>query len=70
MRCSRCKGKVVWDKMFDLPRKILEYYCINCGERFWMEKPGESSPPLAGQEGRPGQLSPDGMPSRLMILNN
>ena len=56
--------------MFDLPRKILEYYCINCGERFWMEKPGESSPPLAGQEGRPGQLSPGGMPSRLMILNN
>jgi hypothetical protein len=23
--------------MFDLPRKFREYFCMNCGERFWFD---------------------------------
>lgn len=73
MRCSRCKGKVISDKMFDLPGKILEYYCINCGERFWQEKPGQAglgATPLANQDGHTQDLRLGSIPLRLMTLNN
>jgi hypothetical protein len=59
--------------MFDLPRKLLEYYCINCGERFWMEKPsqaGLNATPLQSSEGRSQELSLGPVPFRLVILNN
>jgi hypothetical protein len=23
--------------MYDLPRAFREYYCVNCGERFWID---------------------------------
>ncbi len=25
------------ERMYDLPRKIQEYFCLNCGERFWLQ---------------------------------
>lgn len=24
--------------MWDLPRRVQEFFCMNCGERFWIEK--------------------------------
>ena len=35
-RCIRCQGKLIEEKMFDLPRHFLEFYCLNCGARFWI----------------------------------
>ncbi|MBI3928593.1 MAG: hypothetical protein HY319_23845 [Armatimonadetes bacterium] len=37
--------------MYDLPRRIHEYTCINCGERFWMEM--EPPPAVSLQSERP-----------------
>lgn len=35
--CARCEGRLLRERMYDLPRKIQEYFCLNCGERFWMQ---------------------------------
>lgn len=34
--------------MYDLPRSVDEYYCIGCGERFWikLEAPLDLKPSL------------------------
>ncbi len=37
MRCARCDGLLVRVPMYDLPRKLREYACFNCGERLWTE---------------------------------
>lgn len=35
--CARCEGRLLRERMYDLPRKIQEYFCIRCGERFWFQ---------------------------------
>ncbi len=35
--CARCEGRLLRERMYDLPRKIQEYFCLNCGERFWLQ---------------------------------
>ena len=45
--------------MHDLPRKIMEFFCINCGERFWQENSpigGIDIPPSAPPEVRSAQV--------------
>lgn len=37
MLCNRCETKMLRDLMFDLPRGFVEFYCINCGERIWVD---------------------------------
>lgn len=37
MTCFKCDGTVCQDKMYDLPKTYREYYCVNCGERFWVD---------------------------------
>ncbi len=37
MQCGRCGGDLHRDKMYDLPRSVDEYCCLNCGERFWQK---------------------------------
>lgn len=26
------------EAMWDLPSKYIEFFCLNCGERFWYDK--------------------------------
>jgi hypothetical protein len=49
---------MVRDRMHDLPRKIQEFFCINCGERFWQEHSPTSidMPPAAPSEVRSAQV--------------
>lgn len=42
MNCARCGNAIHRVPMFDLPRKVKEYSCLCCGERFWTTQ-GESS---------------------------
>ena len=37
MICNRCQTLLRRDNMFDLPRNFVELYCINCGERVWID---------------------------------
>ena len=37
MTCFKCDGTLCQDRMHDLPRKLHEYFCVNCGERFWVD---------------------------------
>ncbi len=58
-KCARCKGSLIKDRMHDLPRKIHEFFCLNCGERFWMEAIHHvTDPEPPGQESRPARLEP------------
>jgi hypothetical protein len=50
MRCSRCRGHVVHDKRADVPRNFGEYFCMNCGERFWIELPPAAAPPSSSEK--------------------
>lgn len=70
MQCSRCKGRLVKDRMFDLPRKILEYFCINCGERFWQERCCDSNPGLMPAEIRPARFEPKSRGDWLVVGSN
>jgi hypothetical protein len=52
---------MVRDRMHDLPRKIQEFACINCGERFWLELspvPTAELTPAAPAEARSAQVAP------------
>jgi DNA-directed RNA polymerase subunit RPC12/RpoP len=40
MKCTRCRGIMFQDRIFDLPGKIDEYFCLNCGARFWIRRFG------------------------------
>lgn len=55
MHCSRCRGHVAQVKGADVPANYCEYYCVNCGERFWIERPTQPRP--TGQSVNSG-LSP------------
>ncbi|HXE72917.1 MAG TPA: hypothetical protein VNO81_09665 [Candidatus Nitrosotenuis sp.] len=35
--CVRCCGHLIRDPVWDLPRRIQEFSCLNCGERFWLD---------------------------------
>lgn len=35
MNCARCGNALHRIPMFDLPRKVNEFSCMCCGERFW-----------------------------------
>lgn len=35
MTCQRCGNLLQRVPMFDLPRKVKEFSCLCCGERFW-----------------------------------
>lgn len=35
MNCARCGNPLHRLPMFDLPRKVKEFSCLCCGERFW-----------------------------------
>lgn len=35
MDCARCGNSLHKVPMFDLPRRVKEYACLCCGERFW-----------------------------------
>ena len=37
MVCNRCETLLLRDNMYDLPRGFIELYCINCGERVWVD---------------------------------
>lgn len=58
-KCARCKGSLIKDRMYDLPRKIHEFFCLNCGERFWMEAihhvsdPGPPGPDIRAESHSP-----------------
>lgn len=43
MTCIRCCGSLVRDNMWDLPRRIQEFFCMNCGERFWIDTEAPST---------------------------
>lgn len=36
MDCARCGNSLHKVPMFDLPKKVKEFACMCCGERFWM----------------------------------
>ncbi|MFP4496961.1 MAG: hypothetical protein ACLFQV_02020 [Vulcanimicrobiota bacterium] len=36
MICSKCRGKMVREEWFDLPKGFFEFFCLNCGERVWV----------------------------------
>ena len=38
--------------MWDLPRRFQEFFCMNCGERFWIDTRVE--PPETPRTGIPG----------------
>ncbi len=42
MNCARCGNALHRLPMFDLPRKVKEFSCLCCGERFWTTQ-GEAS---------------------------
>lgn len=44
MTCVRCCGNLIKDPMWDLPRRVQEFFCMNCGERFWIEKQPDPDP--------------------------
>jgi hypothetical protein len=54
MNCARCGNALHRIPMFDLPRKVREFSCMCCGERFWTTQ-GEATV-LADVE-RPGSKS-------------
>jgi hypothetical protein len=35
--CLRCKGVVREIREWDLPFAIREFFCLNCGIRFWVK---------------------------------
>lgn len=35
--CYRCLCRMIPEPMWDLPRKIREFFCIHCGERYWIQ---------------------------------
>jgi len=37
MVCGKCQGKLFQDRMFDLPKNYVEYFCLNCGRRYWLD---------------------------------
>ena len=70
MRCSRCKGHLVKDRMYDLPRKIMEFYCVNCGERFWQERAEMCDPGIIPAETRPKAFSKEQRADWLVVQSN
>ncbi|MDQ7822848.1 MAG: hypothetical protein RDV48_08655 [Candidatus Eremiobacteraeota bacterium] len=37
LQCRRCRTYLRRDDMFDVPRKFIEFYCMKCGERIWID---------------------------------
>ena len=37
MKCLKCEGRLCKDKMWDVPRRYEEWFCINCGGRYWLD---------------------------------
>lgn len=37
MTCTRCNGNLFEERVYDLPKHLREFCCINCGERFWFD---------------------------------
>ena len=48
MTCARCGNALHRLPMFDLPRKVREFSCLCCGERFWTTQ-GEANLKSDGQ---------------------
>jgi hypothetical protein len=42
MNCARCGNALHRIPMFDLPRRVNEFSCLCCGERFWTTQGVES----------------------------
>jgi len=38
MFCRRCNSLLHQEKMFDLPKSFIEFYCLKCGERIWIDR--------------------------------
>lgn len=35
MQCVKCRGQMLEDRVYDLPKNLREYCCMNCGQRLW-----------------------------------